>query len=61
MTGVRPLSTKIWVRRLNALAAKIDEYAAVLHPSAWHEQLADLFAEYEALAQRPTLDDDELA
>lgn len=50
------LSTEIWVQRLNALAAKIAEYEAVLHHSAWREQLADLHAEYAALARRPTHD-----
>lgn len=41
-----------WVRRLNALAIRMDETAAATHPSAWPEELAEDRAAYRALAAR---------
>lgn len=56
---MKRLSTEEWVHRLNTLAAKIEETAASLHPSAWHEQLADLHQAYRELASQPTIDEPE--
>lgn len=39
-----------WVRRLNALAIRLDETAGTTHPSAWREQLAEDQAAYKKLA-----------
>lgn len=40
-----------WLRRLNRLAAELDEQAASLHPSAWREQLGPMTARWRALAR----------
>jgi hypothetical protein len=44
-------TTAKWVSRLNKLAREMDELAATLHPSAWHEALAPYCAKYKRLAQ----------
>lgn len=41
-----------WVRQLNRLGRELDEQAAAIHPSAWHEQLADLRDRWLRLAAR---------
>ena len=46
-----------WLRRLNRLAAEIDEQAASLHPSAWSEQLGPMSARWRALARAGPPDD----
>jgi len=51
---MKRLTTDEWVRRVNALARKIDEWERVLHPSAWPEQLGDLHEQYRRLAALPT-------
>ena len=45
-------ATLKWVRRLNAIAAKLDEACRGVHPSAWPELIAKHKAEWKALAQR---------
>ncbi len=50
------LTTDEWVKRLNALARKIDEWEGVLHPTAWPEQLGELHEQYRRLAALPTYD-----
>ncbi len=45
-------ATDKWVARLNKLAREIDEDAATIHPSAWKEQLGDLYEKYRKLAGR---------
>lgn len=50
------MTTEQWVKRLNKLAEEMDETAASLHPSAWHEALAPMREEYERLAKKETDD-----
>ncbi len=51
------MTTEQWVRRLNQLAEEMDETAACLHPSAWHEALGPMREQYEKLAKTETKDD----
>jgi hypothetical protein len=51
------MSTDEWVKQVNRLAREIDEIAASMHPSAWPEQLGELFRKYERLAK--VMPDDE--
>jgi len=46
-----------WVRKVNSLAAEIDDIAASLHPLVWNEQLADLHERYQKLCGKETDDD----
>ena len=50
------LTTDEWIRRLNALGREMDEIAASLHPSAWHEVLAPYRARWRELAAAETHD-----
>ena len=43
-------TTEEWVAAVNQAAREMDEWAASLHPSAWPEALADLRAQYRAIA-----------
>lgn len=55
----KPLTTDEWVRRLNKLAAEIDEWCMALHPSAWdnpEQPVVGLCEKYKELAKRPTYD-----
>lgn len=45
-------ATARWVRRLNALARKLDEDAQAIHPSAWAEMLKADTERYKALARQ---------
>lgn len=42
--------TDKWVKKLNKLAAEIDEIATTTHPSAWPEQMGDLPEKWKKLA-----------
>lgn len=35
MAKHKPMTEEEWVRRVNAMAREIDEYAFSIHPSAW--------------------------
>jgi len=39
-----------WVAEVNRLAREIDRWADAIHPSAWPEQLGDLWQEYATVA-----------
>lgn len=41
-----------WVTSLNRIAGEMDEICVTTHPSAWHEQTADLRDKYVKLAKR---------
>jgi hypothetical protein len=58
----RPLSVDDWVRRVNALARRIDDYAEGVHPGALvgDPYYQRLLQQYRALAAAPTRDDDPL-
>lgn len=43
--------TEEWVSKLNALARKLDEDAAALHPSAWPEALKHDTERWKRLAK----------
>ncbi len=40
-----------WVQRLNKLGAEMDEWAASMHPSAWHEEFAAQRDKWKRIAQ----------
>lgn len=48
------MTTEQWVRRLRELGDRMDEAAASMHPSGWHEALAADRAEWERLAKMDT-------
>lgn len=50
MSKKKVLTTEEQVRRLNELARKMAENEALVHPSAWAEQNADLMEEWRSLA-----------
>ena len=56
----RPLAVDDWVRRVNALARRIDDYAAGVHPGALQGDAyyQRLLQQYRELAAAPTRDDD---
>jgi hypothetical protein len=56
----RPLSVDDWVRRVNTLARRIDDYAAGVHPSALEHDpyYQGLVQQYRALAAAETRDDE---
>jgi len=48
-----------WVHRLNALGADLDDMAAAMHPSAWHDALAQESEKWRKLAAITEADDDD--
>ena len=52
----KTLTTDEWVRRLNKLAAEIDEWCATTHPSGWPHVVGTQMDEWRELAKRPTYD-----
>lgn len=51
------IPTDRWVARVNALARKMDDQAASLHPSAWPEMMAADNEKFKCLAAHSKLDE----
>jgi hypothetical protein len=51
------MTTDEWVRRLNKLAAEMDETCNMAHPSAWPEMTKEKRERWHRLAAQPVADE----